>query len=220
MLSSLDQYSFLLHNNEKNHADTLSFEKRRHSYLLGRICAKFALEPLVAPQETNNIYVDYGVFQFPVVKNVQNSNIQVSISHCDNIGLALAYPEEHPLGIDIEKVDDKIIETLDTQLTSKEKNLLTENNLFTPAGHTLLWTIKEGLSKIFRTGLMMDFKTLEIKSIELTKGIYESTYTHCGQYKALSTVIGNYVCSVVLPAKTNVDLDVFWNQLKSIISEN
>jgi len=172
----------------------------------------------VKDQTADSVFTDYGIFQFPVLRHVKSANLQVSISHCDDFGISLVFPEEHPLGIDIEKVEDKIIETLDSQLTETEKTLLRNSTLFTDYGHTLLWTVKEGLSKIFRTGLMMDFKTLEINSISFQNGIYESHYTHCGQYKAFSCIIEQYVCSIVTPKKTNVDLTSFWNQVRDVLS--
>ncbi|MEL7002016.1 MAG: 4'-phosphopantetheinyl transferase superfamily protein [Bacteroidota bacterium] len=206
-----------MHVKELEHASTLKFDRRKHSYLLGRVSAKMAINELVTDQSADSIFTEYGIFQFPVVKNVHNSNIQVSISHCDNIGISVAFPEEHPLGIDIEKVEDKIVETLDRQLTEEEKTLLRKNNLFTDYGHTLLWTVKEGLSKIFRTGLMMDFKALEINTVELKDGIYESHYSTCAQYKALSIFADQYVCSMVVPKNTTIDLTTFWGQLKGAL---
>lgn len=216
-LESIYEHYNLLHTDEKAYADTLKFDRRKHSYLLGRTSAKLALQQLIKEQSADSIFIDYGVFQFPVVKYVQNLNLQASISHCDNIGLALIYPEEHPLGIDIEKVEPKIIETLDRQLTDKEKELLTKKNLFTDSGHTLLWTAKEALSKIFRTGLMMEFKTLEIDAITLQDGIYESTYTNCGQYKAFSCILDDYVCSIVLPKNTTVNFGFYWQSFKKVV---
>ncbi len=207
---------YLLHEGEKSFARGLRFDRRRHSYLLGRVSAKYAFKELIKNQSPDSVFIDYGIFQFPVLKYVKDGNKQVCISHCDNIGLALVYPEEHPLGIDIEKIESKIVDTLTTQLTAEEKALLRSNNFFNDVGHTLIWTVKEALSKIFRTGLMMDFQTLEVESIKQHDGYFESSYKHCAQYKAISMVKGVYACTITVPKNTSVDLSNFRNAFQSL----
>lgn len=216
-LASLQEQQLVLHPQEKSYADQLKFDRRKHSYLLGRVSAKHALTNILN-QPITSVFIDYGVFQFPVVKNVPDINAQVSISHCDDLGLALAFPEEHPMGLDIEKVEDKIVETLDSQITDKEKALLAASNLSKEKGYTLFWTVKEALSKILRTGLMMDFKVLQIESLKFDGQSFTCDYTHCGQYKSLSIIVGDYVCTLVLPKNTTVDLTDYWSTVINTIT--
>lgn len=75
------------------------------------------------------------------------------------------------------------------------------------------------MSKIFKTGLGIDFRVLEIYSFEQVDLVYVSAYKHCVQYKAVSYVVGEYACSVVLPKHTDPILQSFWNCLRNIANE-
>ncbi len=216
-LDQLQEYLFLLHPKEISYCNSLKFDTRKSSYLLGRVVAKKAISQLVREQAPELIEVDFGVFHFPVVKNIANNNIQVSISHCDNIGTALAFPEEHPLGIDIEKIDPTKIDAMKSQMTEAEMVLIEKCNLQDPLGCTIIWTMKESLSKIFRTGLTLDCQVLEINSLEQKGSLYESTFRYSIQYKAISACCGNYVCSIVLPKNTTADLSDFWHSFTNTI---
>lgn len=208
----------ILHPEELAYYETLKFDRRKKSYLLGRIAAKQAV--LELPYNDNAIdsfSIQFGVFQFPVVKYLQNQNIQVSITHCDNLGIALAFPEEHPLAIDIEKIDDRNIKTMKSLIGDQEYDLISSCSLEMSIGSVLTWTIKEALSKLLKTGFTVDFKILEINSLEKTGSIYTATFKSFYQYKAVLCKIGNYMCSIVLPKNTSCDLSVFW---KALIESN
>lgn len=178
-LSELLGSKNILHTEELTHFDTLKFDRRRASYLLGRISAKQALSEIlpVATTSMNSYAIGTGVFQFPIVQHLPYTGFQVSISHCDTIGVALAYPEAHPLGIDIEKIDAKKVEPMISMLTKNEIALAKSYLGDLPSAYTLLWTVKESLSKILKTGLMLDFRFLEIDSLTHSEGIYSGTST-------------------------------------------
>jgi len=214
-LTSLTKLS-ILHRDEKAYYDTLKFDKRKHSYLLGRLAAKKAIAELTGEKNISSIAINYGVFHFPIVKNAIHQNIQVSITHCDDIGIALAFPEAHPLGVDIERMDENRMEAMKSQMNATEFELITNGNIPLSLGCTAFWTIKEALSKIFRTGLTMDFKILEINAFEQVDLAYISTYKYHAQYKAISYAVGEYICSIVLPKNTTPVLQPFWNSLTDI----
>ena len=204
----------ILHPEEKSYYDTLKFDKRKKSYLLGRIAAKQAVSKLLLKEQAiDSFAIQFGVFHFPVVNYIQYQNIQVSITHCGNLGVALAYPEEHPLGIDIEKIDIDKVEAMKSLIVDSEYDLISSCSLEIAEGSTLIWTIKEALSKVLKTGLTLDFKIIEIESCKKEGEIYTSTFKYFSQYKAISKKIGIHVCSIVLPRKTSCDLSVFWNAL-------
>ena len=80
----------LLHPEERAYFETLKFDRRKTSYLLGRMAAKHAVAELMGEADLRSIWIDTGVFRFPVVKYAGGQNIQVSISHCGTLGVALA----------------------------------------------------------------------------------------------------------------------------------
>jgi 4'-phosphopantetheinyl transferase EntD len=219
--SDLIKEIYILHPEEHDYYESLRFNRRKNSYLLGRVSAKNAvLELLTKEPVIQSVSIQFGVFQFPVVKYIENENIQVSISHCDNYGVAFAFPEEHPMGIDIEKINKDKLKTLKSAISYNEFDKIATSSLSVLIGSTLIWTIKESLSKALKTGLTVDFKILEIESLEKVGPVYVSTFIYFSQYKAISKKIGNYLCSVVLPKKTSTDLDCFWNALADSMMKN
>jgi 4'-phosphopantetheinyl transferase len=208
-MSAFEKDRHLLHPIENDYYNSLKSDKRKISYLLGRVAAKRAIAELSPLNALQSIFIDTGVFQFPVVKNSPAPNMQVCISHCDNIGIAIAFPEHHPMGIDIERIDADKINAVKDYINDNECALAANSGLTAATGLTLVWTIKEGMSKVFKTGLMMEFKLLEIKSLEKEDSVYISTFQNVAQYKAISTVCANYVCTIVLPRNTIPGIDDF-----------
>ncbi|KAA1246060.1 4'-phosphopantetheinyl transferase superfamily protein [Aquimarina sp. RZ0] len=210
----------LLHPEEIEYYKTLRFERRKLSYLLGRVSAKKAiLEFLINEKNGQHISIDFGVFKFPVVKYVKNQNVQVCISHCENVGVSLAFPEKHPLGIDIEKISEDKIKTMKSIISKEEQELISKISLSISVGYTLIWTIKEALSKILKTGLTVDFKLFEIKSLEKIDTKYITTFKYFTQYKSTSSHVNNFVCSVVSPKETKCNFDHLWKALENTINK-
>lgn len=213
-LNELVEYLHILHPNELEYYNNLKFDKRKTSYLLGRISAKKAICQML-PQKINfdSFYLGFGVFQFPVVKNLPYGNVNVSISHCRTLGISLAFPEEHPLGIDIEKITDDNNQIFQNVITKEEYDLVKGFSMSVNVGSTLIWSVKESLSKVLKTGLTIDFKMLELKSLERNNLEYVGTFRYFSQYKVVSRKIGDHICSIVLPKNTSYDFYVFWNAL-------
>ena len=213
-LPELLLYLNKLHPEEARVYNNYQHKRRKESYLLGRLSAKEAILSLTNIHQPKSIWIDTGVFRFPIVKCPSPSNVQVSISHCDTIGFSIAYPEAHPMGIDVEKIQLDRMGIILSQLTAKEKVLLTQQNKNNISNYTALFSIKEALSKIIRTGMMLDFKFLEIDTFIQNKKVVACTFTHFGQYKAFAYLKDNYVFSLVLPKRTSVNLTQVWKILE------
>lgn len=216
-LEDIHDHSKLLHPKEKSQLQHLKYERRKNNYLLGRLAAKKALSVLVKDQSLDTISVDTGVFQFPVINGCQQQNIQVSISHSDTIGIALAFPAEHPLGIDIEAVDPDKGEAMKSQIEPNELALTKSTGLNELSAATLIWTAKEALSKVLKTGMTVDFKFFELASVEKVGETYHSTFRHFMQYQAISFPIEDYVCSIILPGKSTPQLDDFQQSFETTL---
>lgn len=206
----------MLHPKEQLVYRNYHYDQRKTSYLLGRLSAKQAILNLTNIKTPKSMQIDTGVFQFPVVISPNFSNIQVSISHCDTIGWSIAYPEAHPMGIDVEKIDITRRKDILSQLTNTENTKLLRNHYNNIVGYTALFSIKEALSKVIRTGMMLDFKFLEIDSIKIVQQTMECTFTHFGQYKAVAYFKNDYVFSLVLPKRTKMQLGLAWQMLEGI----
>ncbi len=193
---------------EQEYCATLSFERRRHSFLLGRYCAKHALCAFL--EETNPcvISIQSGVFSQPVVRHPAKSNVQVSIAHSAMWGSALAFPESHPMGIDIEVIRPARTHVIQTQITADEQALLQQLPHPEATRLTLLWTVKEALSKTIKTGMMTPFDVFELDTMDAGGRFVVSTFKKFGQYKALSFLLNNAACSIVCPKNTSASLNL------------
>lgn len=208
--SSLEELKGLakdfLHLSEYEYFKTLQYEKRQHSYLLGRYCAKMALMQCLSCKDPSAIEIAPGVFQQPVVRHQGTENIQVSIAHGDSWATAIAFPEEHPMGIDIEVIATGNAQVIDEQLTAQERLLIRSSGLKAPLGEVLFWTIKEALAKTIRCGLMIPLEIIELKKFEEEKDFYLSHFTNFDQYKVQSYLIEGNALSIALPKNTKMQL--------------
>jgi 4'-phosphopantetheinyl transferase len=188
-----------LHPDEYTYFNTLSAAKRQHSYLHGRYTAKQAIATYTSHMPAS-IRISTGVFQQPILPI---TNVQLSLSHTDRYCIALVFPEAHPMGVDVEFISPAIFETIDDIITAHERTLfpvLDAGNL------SLLWTIKEALSKTLRTGLMTPLQVYEVSELIYKDGIFESHFTNFAQYKCLSWIAGDHAWSVALPKNSTVDI--------------
>lgn len=202
-----------LHPKERAVSQNYKYNARKKSYLLGRFASRAALSLLMPKEKVSAVFVGNGVFSFPIVEG-ESGGLGISITHCDDIGLALVYPQAHPMAIDLEKVEAKKVETIVGQLTTKEQQLIRQAGLPKVIGFPMAWTIKESLSKVLKTGLMLDLKFMELEAIHRKENHYQTTFTNFGQYKAISYHIGDYVCSITLPKLTTPDLKKFEEAIK------
>lgn len=194
----------LLHDEEIAYYSKLKYEKRKISYLQGRIVAKYAISEIIKDNQTlKSIFIKFGVFHFPVVKNVVKENIQVTISHSNEYGIACAFPEEHPIGIDIQEIIEDDADAIEKYMSEHEQKQIVSCSLEKSIGNTLIWTSKEGLSKILKTGLTIDFELLEVSSIEKKEYWYVCYFKNFLQYKSISKFIDGYIYSIVIPRKTS-----------------
>jgi phosphopantetheinyl transferase (holo-ACP synthase) len=196
-----------LHWQEYQYYQTLKYEKRKKSYLLGRYSAKKAFSHYVNEANPGKILIQSGIFSQPVAVYEYGRNIQVSIAHCLDFGAAIAFPEAHPMGVDIEMAEWEKIRDFEEQITDNEKELI-KSYYSKCVMLTVLWTVKEGLSKVLRAGLTASFNIYEIKIIEARGKCLVSFFKNFGQYKAVSFALGKYICSIVYPLQTAIDLDV------------
>lgn len=201
------RHSFL-HVNELGFFDTLRVSKVQHSYLLGRYAAKSALGAFMDDVVLTDVQITSGIFQQPVLHLADGGNIQLSIAHTSERGMAVVFSEGHPMGVDIEAIDLNQSDTIREVLTSAELNKLSLINSDVNKSLTLLWTMKEALSKVLKTGLMTPFSLYEIESVECIEDTVLCNFVNFPQYKSLSWISGNHACSIVLPRKSVLDMGV------------
>lgn len=198
-----------LHTTEKEYFKKLIYPKRQLSYLLGRFCAKQAIAAYLDQDDATSISIKNGIFQQPIVHHPFEHNLQVSISHSDTLGAALAFSETCPMAIDIETACHNQLVPMLTHMTLAERKLFTSFSGTEIMLITILWTAKEALSKVLKCGFMIPCELLEIATLEEHNRFALSTFKNFYQYEVLSFSLANSICSVVYPRKSELKLNIF-----------
>jgi phosphopantetheinyl transferase len=210
--SSTDFYSLLANKEQYLHQQELDLyqyfeqERRKKTFLQGRYIAKKVLSAYLHEENLKNIRIKSGVFDQPLVIYQTLDTPMISISHTSNSAVCLACSDEHPVGIDLEAISQNSKENIGSQLTFYEKNLNVALNEEENKFYTRIWSIKEALSKVLKTGLMTPFEIFQIASIhqDSSLGFTISTFTNFSQYKGISFLWKNNVCSIILPKETYI----------------
>ncbi len=196
------------HSQEKRYYDGLKFEKRRKDYSLGRYVAKRSVGLFSGEKDLSRIEIKNGVFNQPIVKYGNEQNLQVSISHCEHMGAAVAFQEDHPMGIDIERISSKTAKIIESQIDEDEKELIRNRERTPDFMLILLWTSKESLSKVLKTGLTVPLNLFKINRI-IDKGEYFiSIYENFNQYHTISFALADYICSITIPKNSEFEMDI------------
>lgn len=210
----------IFHSDECSYFESLLFQRRKSNFLLGRLSAKQAASVLLREQNLRNISVETGVFGQPLLRTTGVPGYQVSIAHCDEIGTAVVFPEAHPMGIDIERISPNRNKTMESQLTTEERERIAavrgveEYSVLL----TVSWTVKEAISKILRSGFTASLQVLEINEIRFNSGCFRSTFSHFPQYAAQSYRLGNYIFTIAAPKKTewSINMSQLYEQFNPI----
>lgn len=195
----------LLHPTELLYYNKLIVEKRKASFSMGRYAAKLAVNNFIKENDLNKIEIASGIFGNPLVRYPSHNVPYVCITHDSDFAVSIAYPDVHPMSIDLEQVHDDKIEIIKSQCSQSEIKMYQDSNMAEGVFYTLLWTIKEAISKAIRCGLTIPLKLLSIKRFQLINEYqYVSDFTNFGQYKAYSFILNKHVFSLALPKKSEL----------------
>jgi phosphopantetheinyl transferase len=175
--------------------------RRQQSYLLGRLAAKLAIAEYLGEPCLKKIEIYPGVFGQPLVKYFSHDAPGVSISHCEGLASALAFPAGHPMAIDVEETDPVRVSTMKSQMTERELLWAQSGGAMENALCAVVWTAKESLSKVLRCGLMSPMEIMNLSELRPSaSGMWEGLFQNFAQYKFVSWQGGSSVMSIVLPS--------------------
>ena len=200
--------SQILHPSEMNYFDTLTHEKRQKSYLMGRYACKKVLSTYFNEPNLTKIEIVQGIFGQPVVRYLTREMPGISLSHDNSFAVAIAFPDTHPMALDIETADEGKVEVIKPQLTDAEAEFAMSGILLEYLICTLFWTAKEALSKLIKCGLTIRFTLIEAEMGEKdyhTKG-FSITFKNFPQYQARAWAVGNQAITLVYPLKSEINL--------------
>ncbi len=185
------------------------FPRRQQSYLLGRYAAKLVVSQCLKESTMNNIDIYPGVFDQPLVRHLSTDTPGVSLSHCTDLAVALAFPAGHPMAVDVEPVDASRVAAIKSQLSTREIEWAEAEPANAARQYALIWTAREALSKVLQCGLTTPPEILDLEKLKTqSNGCWESCYANFAQYKCLSWVTPRHVLSIVLPQQTTLDAQV------------
>jgi 4'-phosphopantetheinyl transferase len=186
---------------EQKRYEAFSSPARKIGFLNGRLSAKSALANLVPTAALSDIEIYNGVMEQPLIRAAQYHGFQVGISHTGAVAMAVAYPEAHPVAVDIERVRLSATNAVASHLSESEVALLADLNM--ACGHTLFWSVRESVSKMLKTGMMANPLFYQIKDVQpLFTDVFDVSFVHLFQYKAVCFVVDDYVVSVCFPKKS------------------
>lgn len=192
----------ILHPDELRQYQTYTGDTRRFTYLAGRLCAKNALAQLLTIPRMPQIHIDSGIFNQPIVKGLPQTNWRVSITHDASAALAVAFPEAHPVSVDIGSLLTARQGWEEAAFTSREHALLATYGANPEVLRLVCWTAKESLSKVLQTGLMLNLDVLSIDSIRQAAPYYWVTFCHFFQYQAVVFIYKSWVISILFPIRS------------------
>ncbi len=181
------------------------FPRRQQSYLLGRYAAKLALSQCLPEPSLKQIDIYPGVLNQPLVRHFSANTPGVSISHCADLAVALAFPIGHPMAVDIEPVDSTRGATIRSQLTPTELAWAGADPADEARQCALIWTAREALSKVLHCGLTTPPEILALGQLKPHRDrSWEISYANFAQYKCLSWITAHHALSIVLPRRTSL----------------
>jgi 4'-phosphopantetheinyl transferase len=128
----------------------------------------------------------------------------VSITHCDTVACAVAFPDEHPMAIDVEQVDAHRAAVMERELATREIQALEAAGCGAILARAVGWTAKEALSKVLRCGLTCPSSLLTTRSVTAGEGRVFGEFENFAQYRFESWIRPGLVLTLVLPRRTRL----------------
>lgn len=181
-------------------------EKRKKSYLMGRISAKSAVGEFENELDPKSVSIENDVFGKPLIVGADKYN--VSISHTESLGAAAVFDLRFPVCLGVEKFDPRNMEMEKSMLTFREKMMLDFSSFINEQDVilTVLWTAKEALGKLLGTGLKAEKDVLEISEVIENDGCFTCKFSNFSQFKSFSWRSSGYVCTLIYSEEYNIEI--------------
>jgi 4'-phosphopantetheinyl transferase len=192
---------------EHEHLKGFKFPAKREGFLLGRLAAKRALGALLAEEDLRRIDIHAGVYGQPLVRHPRAGGVNVTVSHSHGLAVALAFPREYPMGIDLETVSAVSAATIigEMEASPAEFTWLATGGEDEETACCVLWTAREALGKALKIGLNSPLGILALSGIRnLGAGNWLGRYQKFPRCQCLSQVKNGRVLSLALPTEVTL----------------
>lgn len=154
---------------ERRRLVQLRVPKRRSDWRLGRWTIKRAVASYFGLPQDSSCFASIAVRPAEtgaprVFIDDEASNVAVSLSHCDGVGLCALTRRPTLLGCDLEKVELRTWSFVTDYFTPSEQNIVASCNPpeLRSSIITLIWSAKEAVLKALETGLRADTRSLTV----------------------------------------------------------
>lgn len=192
----------------------LRFTLKQQGFLLGRLAAKRALGALLDEPDLRCIEIQSGAFGQPLVHHPRAGITEVTVSHSHGLAVALAYPGDSPMGVDLETVSAVSAGTVlgELQVSDAERAWLTAATVDQATACGVLWTAREALGKSMKVGLNCPLGILSLDHVEPTgAAAWVGRYVNFPQSRCVSQAIEGRVLSLAMPREIELRP---WPQLR------
>lgn len=196
-----------LSESEKERLGGFQFAAKKQGFLLGRLAAKSALGALLPEPDLRQIEIRSGIYGQPLVHHPRAGSAQVTVSHSHGLAVALAFPAEYPMGIDLETISAVSTEVVIGELEASPPELtwLATGGVEAATACCVLWTAREALGKALKIGLNSPLGVLSLADIRAAgEGAWIGRYLNFPQCQCLSQVHGNRVLSLAMPREAQL----------------
>jgi phosphopantetheinyl transferase len=204
-----------LSESEAGRAAGYQFPAKKQGFLLGRLAAKRALGELLEEPDLRRIEIRAGIYGQPLVQHPRAGSVEVSVSHSHGLAVALAFPAECPMGIDLETISTVAAEVVLGEIEASPPELawLATSGLDPATACGVLWTAREALGKSFRLGLNSPLGILALSEIRPGgEGSWACRYVNFPRCQCLSQVKDGRVLSLAMPADVSLGGKLQWRE--------
>jgi len=200
--------------------ENLTNKRRKHDYLLRNYCVKQVILPCLKKplNYAKHLHISKEINQqaFLMSDRIYHSHLQISITHSETLGFAVAFEGLYPLGIDIEKINLQKFQSIESLMTSEEKGLTKDFIHTKELNAIILWTAKEALCKAVGGGLSVFSEITQVIGIFSNQSYTEILFKHLSGYRAYSFLFEDYIITIAFPytKRFEIDLHPIWKKLK------
>ncbi len=193
--------------------------KRQYEFLAGRILAKITASRQFKIEDWRSIETLKGVFGNPLIHIPGYAHKGISISHKQNKFGIIIYDEAHPVGFDMEIIDNSKVTLLKSQSNKDEmmdrEKMGCDESLF----YTVLWSAKEALSKILRCGLTVPIELLSTQKnkYDVSHQVFEGEFCNFFQYRFVARIIEESIVTLVFPKRSVISFQATLSTAESIL---
>jgi phosphopantetheinyl transferase len=196
-----------LSESEKERAAGFQFAAKKQSFLLGRLAAKRALGALLDEPDLRQIVIRAGIYGQPIVEHPRAGAAQVSLSHSQGLAVALAFPAEFPMGIDLETAAAVSAATILGELEASPAELtwLVGSGVDEATACCVLWTAREALGKALKIGLNSPLGILSLSEIQADgEGSWIGRYRDFPRCQCLAQAKDGRVLTLAMPGEARL----------------